>query len=247
MFGDTLALRRRLVHWRRILFERLGSDRYSWLALNDLDRKLLPYLSYRGGFFVELGANDGLSQSNTYYYERWLGWRGILIEPIPELYQRAVRARPKARVFHCACVPLDYPHPDIQIAFAGLMSVVKGSWADPVQESNHVARGRELERISGPVEIRVPARTLTSVLDECRVSRIDLLSLDVEGYEAEVLAGLDFDRYQPRYMLIEVRDPAKVEALIPPRYERAAQMSELDVLYRLRETSPPASGDGGRL
>ncbi|MEW6578463.1 MAG: FkbM family methyltransferase [Chloroflexota bacterium] len=235
MFDSFFALKRPLVHLRRMLFERLGSDRYSWLALNALDRKLLPYLSYRGGFFVELGANDGLSQSNTYYFERWLGWRGILIEPVPELYRRAARARPKARVFNCACVPFDYPNPDIQIAFAGLMSVVKGSWADPAQERKHVAIGRELERINGPLELRVPARTLTSILDECQASRIDLLSLDVEGYEAEVLAGLDFERYQPRYMLIEVRDPARVEALVLPCYERVEQMSELDVLYRLRE------------
>jgi len=235
MINNALAVKRRLVHLRRVLFERCGSDRYSWLALNDLDRKLLPYLSYQGGFFVELGANDGLSQSNTYYFERWRGWRGILIEAVPELYRRAVRARPKARVFNCACVPFDYPHPDIQIAFAGLMSVVKNSWADPAQERKHVARGRELERITGPLEIRVPARPLTSILDECQVSRIDLLSLDVEGYEAEVLAGLDLNRYQPRYMLIEVRDRVAVEALILPRYERVEQMSALDVLYRLRE------------
>lgn len=235
MITNALAVKRQLVHLRRMLFERLGSDRYSWLALNALDHKLLPYLSYQAGFFVELGANDGLSQSNTYYYERWQGWRGILIEPVPELCQRAARARPRARVFNCACVPFDYPHPDVQIAFAGLMSVVKDSWADPAQERKHVARGRELERITGPAEIRVPTRTLTSVLDECQVSRIDLLSLDVEGYEAEVLAGLDLDRYQPRYMLIEVRDRAAVEALILPRYERVEQMSGLDVLYRLRE------------
>ncbi len=237
MFDSVSALKRQLVHLRRMLFERLGSDRYSWLALNALDRKLLPYLSYREGFFVELGANDGLSQSNTYYFERWLGWRGILIEPVPELYRRAVRTRPKARVFNCACVPFGYPDSDIQIAFAGLMSVVKGSWADPDQERKHIAIGRELERINGPLELRVPARTLTSILDECQVSRIDLLSLDVEGYEAEVLAGLDFERYQPRYMLIEVRDPERVEALILPRYERVEQMSQLDVLYRLRENT----------
>ncbi|GAB4412985.1 MAG: hypothetical protein Kow00106_07780 [Anaerolineae bacterium] len=235
MFDSFFALKRQLVHLRRKVFERLGSDRYSWLALNALDRKLLPYLSYRGGFFVELGANDGLSQSNTYYYERWLGWRGILIEAVPELYRRAVRARPKARVFNCACVSFTYPHPDIAIAYAGLMSVVKNSWADPDQESKHVAIGRQLERINGPHEIRVPARTLTSILDECQVSRIDLLSLDVEGYEPEVLAGLDLERYRPRYMLIEVRDPEGVEALILPHYERVEQMSELDMLYRLRE------------
>lgn len=236
---DRSAIKPVLVRMRRRAFERLGSFRYSRPALNDLDRKLERHLAYRGGFFVELGAHDGFNQSNTYYLERRYGWRGILIEPIPELYWRAVRQRLQARVFNCACVSSDYSAPDVEIAFAGLMSVVKDSWADPAQERKHVARGRELERITGPVDRRVPARTLTSILDECQVSHIDLLSLDVEGYEAEVLAGLDFDRYHPRFMLIEVRDRPAVEALILPRYERVEQMSELDVLYRLRESVSP--------
>ena len=48
---------------------------------NKMDKKLLKYLNYNNGFFIELGANDGLRQSNTYYLEKNLGWRGILIEP----------------------------------------------------------------------------------------------------------------------------------------------------------------------
>src|SRR5437588_12223158 len=70
--------------WRRGLFEQFGSDRYSHLALNDLDRKLSKYLDYRSGTFIEAGANDGLKQSNTYWFERFRNWRGILVEAVPE-------------------------------------------------------------------------------------------------------------------------------------------------------------------
>jgi len=51
--------------------------------------------------------------------------------------------------------------------------------------------------------VMVPARTLTSILDEVAMSPIDLLSLDVEGFEIEVLKGLDFVKHKPRYILVE--------------------------------------------
>ena len=225
----------REVRFRRRLFEQLGSDRYSKLGLNGLDDKLQKYLDCDSGVFVELGANDGLNQSNTYYLERWRGWRGILIEAIPELYVQAVRNRPLARVFCCACVSFDYPNPNVEMAFASLMSVVKGSWSDSSKEQEHVAIGRQLEQITNPYNISVPARTLTSILDECQVSQIDLLSLDVEGYEAQVLRGLDLDRYQPQMMLIELRNRVEVDAVIAHRYEPVAQLSHHDVLYRVKK------------
>ena len=49
---------------------------------HNLDQKLCEFLNYKDGFFVELGANDGIRQSNTFYFEKNLNWRGILIEPI---------------------------------------------------------------------------------------------------------------------------------------------------------------------
>ena len=61
------------------------------------------------GYFVEAGANDGHLQSNTYYFERFKGWTGVLIEPIPELYNRCVRERPRSRVLNYALVPDGYP------------------------------------------------------------------------------------------------------------------------------------------
>ena len=52
---------------RRRVFELLGSDRFSRPSQHDIDRKIQKYLPQRNGFFIEAGANDGYSQSNTYY------------------------------------------------------------------------------------------------------------------------------------------------------------------------------------
>ncbi len=73
-------LKKKLSKLRRKLFEAIGSDIYSRPSLLEIDRKLEHYLNYRNGFFIEVGANNGFNQSNTYYFEKFKGWKGILVE-----------------------------------------------------------------------------------------------------------------------------------------------------------------------
>ena len=54
-----------------------------YFARDELDKQLEQYVNYDNGFFVELGANDGFSQSNSLYFEIKRNWRGVLIEPTP--------------------------------------------------------------------------------------------------------------------------------------------------------------------
>jgi len=48
------------------------------------------------GYFIEVGAYDGITLSNTYFLEQ-MGWTGLLVEPIPELCQRAAQVRRAVR------------------------------------------------------------------------------------------------------------------------------------------------------
>ena len=70
-------------------------------ALHGIDRELASRLG-SGGFFVEAGAFDGYTQSNTYFLERARGWRGLLIEPVPALAREARRERRRSTVVNCA-------------------------------------------------------------------------------------------------------------------------------------------------
>ena len=80
-------MRRRLRRDRekRAAAETRGDDTLSRPALHELDVKLGAIIDRDGGFFVEAGAHDGFTQSNTYWLERFRGWRGLLVEPMPEL------------------------------------------------------------------------------------------------------------------------------------------------------------------
>ncbi|BAY84079.1 methyltransferase FkbM [Calothrix parasitica NIES-267] len=223
--------------YRRYLFEFLGSERYSRPYRRGVGKFIEKYLS-QNGFFIEVGANNGFSESNTYYLERFRNWKGILIEPIPHLYQECVKERPNSQVFNCALVSSDFPEPEIEMMYGHTMSLVKGAFDDNNIESERVAfAGRKLGFT--PYSIKVRARTLTSILDEANISKnkIDFFSLDVEGFELNALQGLDFNKYRPEFMLIECLNEKsfqEINSYISDYYDLDEKASQVDYLFKAR-------------
>jgi FkbM family methyltransferase len=243
----TRTLRLPLRIGRRLRRECLRTFGRQSYGLNQLDVKLAAYVRKRNGFFVEAGANDGVSQNNTLYFERYRGWKGLLIEPIPELARQCQISRPQALVEQCALVAEDAPDATLEMHYLDLMSFVPGARGSVVEDDAHFATAIQyLQPGEHPYVARVPARTLTSVLDTHGIRQIDLLSLDVEGYEAQVLKGLDFTRYRPSYILVEANDAQAVSALLSPMYDHVATLSQdrpmRDELYILREDRAKAVG-----
>lgn len=201
-------------------------------ALNGLHREIIERFGYRNGVFFEAGANDGLKQSNTAYLARHLGWTGILVEPIPHKAMSCRANRPEAHTVEAALVPFEYPFGKLEMAFAGMMSL---SELSEIPVAEHLAAARP--HLNGESHLlghryMVAARTAQSVIDEAGNPEIDLFILDVEGAERSVLAGLDFSRTRPRYMLIEVRDlPAMASLLASKGYGPPERLSEMDYLF----------------
>lgn len=213
---------------RRRAFEAAGSDRYSHPEA-ELRSILAAHLDFDGGVFVEAGANDGFRQSNTYYLERFRGWRGVLVEPIPELYDRCVAERPKATVSNCALVSAHEPAGDLRLRYADLGSTAIDEDEYPFDEVNF-----GWDRV---YEVRVPARTLSEVIDDAGVGHIDFCSLDVEGFEVQVLEGLDLKRHAPTYFLVEFWNQerlAAIRSVLGPRYELIEKPSDHDALFRVQ-------------
>jgi len=143
-------------------------------------------------------------------------------------------------VENCALVSAEFTEPTIDIHYRDLMSVIKGSMADPAEEARHLALGEGFMKPDDvPQLLTVPAKTLSRVLDEQGIGPVDLLSLDVEGYEVQVLNGMDWRRHRPAFLLLEVRDQPGIEAVIAPWYRRAAVLNETedyaDILYARKD------------
>ena len=224
--------RRAVARTRRRRLEAKGDFSTSYPALHEMDRQLERYLPERAGFFVEAGGNDGYTQSNTYALERRHGWRGVLVEPVPELARACARERPASRVVRAALVPEGFADAEVGLRFGGLMTVVVGAREG---DDEWVAAAHAVGQEEPPHDFRAPARTLSSILDEVQAPEVDLLSLDVEGYEAEVLAGLDLERHAPRFVLVEMRDidgeRGAIDAILGERYIDVDALSPFDVLY----------------
>jgi FkbM family methyltransferase len=203
-------------------------------GLNELDLRLIEAITPKpSGYFVELGANDGVRQSNTYKLQKQFGWTGLLIEPSPRRFvecvaNRAFGNRPEVRC--AACVPFDFQDRFVEIEDADLMSVAKGLAVTDQQAVAHADRGR---RFLADSALRhsygALARTLTSLLDEVDAPlAFDLLSLDVEGNELAVLQGLDLQRYKPKWILVESRGLEIAEYLSKSGYQVHSKLSDYD-------------------
>jgi FkbM family methyltransferase len=153
----------------------------------------------KDGFYIDVGASDPVEHSVTKaFYDA--GWHGINLEPLPTHVAAFAEQRPR----------------DLNLAVAAgsrqgeltLYDVpaVRG-WASPKQSvaESHRAEGHEV------AELRVPVRTLASVCEEHVQGEIQFLKIDVEGFEGEVLQGMDFGRWRPWVLVIEATLPGRRE------------------------------------
>jgi FkbM family methyltransferase len=167
--------------WKRLKFT------YAQEGEDIIAQALLPEAS---GFYVEVGAFHPVSISNTYLFYR-KGWRGIVVDPVPEVIQHFRRRRPDDVLVECA-VSNEEGEQRFDIMPAG--------------ETNHLNSATASEPAKEPLRnIRVHCRKLASILDEhLPVGKvIDFLSVDTEGHDLKVLQSNDWQRYCPRLVAVE--------------------------------------------
>lgn len=223
-------------HWDRTTEPCVAAkDSY---GLEELDQRILEALpdDLEPGIFVELGAYDGVTQSNSVLLEA-RGWKGLLIEPCPGAYARCLRARPRLVVEQALCVGASRQGSHATITDVGLMSLGVGTSLEEEERSQWVQRGEGFaDRPAQDVD--VPIQTLSGLLEKHGFDRIDLLLLDVEGAEIEVLDGLDFSRHAPVWIVAEDSYGEELHTYLQTRgYSRTKVLLERkytrDCLYRL--------------
>ena len=207
-----------------------------YFGLNDLDKKMEQFINFDGGFFVEIGANDGVTQSNTLYFERYRGWRGVLVEPSQmNFFKCRANRAPETKTYCAACVPFGYAERFVPITYSNLMSVSELPGSDLPDVGQHLQVSRQfLQPYEDVFTFGAEARTLNDILIHAQApSSIDFFSLDVEGVELPVLQGVDHEKFRFKNLLIECRAPQRMNEYLQANGYRFDQaLSQHDYLFR---------------
>ena len=154
------------------------------------------------GIYVDVGGGHPVADNVSFWFYL-KGWRGLVVEPQVDLAEIYAGVRPRDVTRSCLAGRRD-GEIDFYVVdgMHGLSSAVKTN-AEAAKQYG-----------AGFKTIRKPVRRLSALIDEARLGTIDFLKIDVEGAEADVLAGLDLGRHRPRVVVVEAVNPNNPDAAV---------------------------------
>ncbi len=149
------------------------------------------------GTFVDIGANDGKTFSNSYALEKNYNWKGLCVEPLPEEFEQLKKIRKCALENKC----IGEQKSKAKFLVHGMLSGIVDTY-----DKKHLHRIIREEKESGKKErkfITVDVVPLLFLLEKYNIEKIDFLSIDVEGAEKSVLDGIDLQNIDVQLIAIE--------------------------------------------
>ena len=153
----------------------------------------------RNGVFIDIGAYDGVDISNTYHFETALGWTGLCVEPSPQTFELLKKNR-KCKLENCAVSDTE----------GNLDFVNITGWASSASGFND-PQGKVLKTAIESVAayggtydiIQMPTFRLDTLLNKHKIRFADYCSIDVEGFEINVVRSIDWNKYYIQYLTVE--------------------------------------------
>jgi FkbM family methyltransferase len=152
------------------------------------------------GVFVDIGAHDGVDISNTYFYEKELGWTGICIEPIKSRFDALRKNR------SCICIEgciSDVEGEEEFVTFPEYTDMLSGIKKTFDTNTETIVNQRIAENNHHSTIIKVKSYNINNILKEHNIKDVDFVSLDTEGSELIILNTLNFDEFNIEFFVIE--------------------------------------------
>jgi len=142
-----------------------------YYSLNNIDKKMLEYLNFDNGYFIECGANDGIKQSNTFHYEKEKGWRGVLIEPSYK-FNELIKNRSEKNYFsNNCCVSKQNENKEFNFMYYNLMTTIsddKISKELNINDDYHKIAEKFMTSDEEIHSFKSRGKTLTIILDKAK-------------------------------------------------------------------------------
>lgn len=158
--------------------------------------------SKEGGVAIEAGAFDGVTESSTYFFNRYRNWTTYNIEPLPNVFETLEKNRPDPRSIN---LNLALSSENTTQTIRNYRNPTLGyDWGN-ASLSHTPDHKRQLEALSNNtfVEHTVQCITYRQLIERYRITHVDLFVLDVEGHESEVLQGMVGEPVLPDVFVIE--------------------------------------------
>ncbi len=205
-------------------------------ARGKIDQSLISIIGKRKGFFLEVGAYNGISESVSLRFEKELNWSGILIEPNPMHYKYLIKNRSKNICLNLICLSKEFQNKKLYIKNLNLMSHLvddegKLYFKDyPIDRINLMAKEAKLGNFKS-YECNI--EILENIFERFQVKNIDLAIIDVEGSELELLKGINFEKVEINYFCIETYNFKKLnEFMINKNYKFLKKLHKEDYVFK---------------
>lgn len=189
---DFRSIKSRNIDNHKNFFVHLNDYKYNSQFKQDKYLETNIFKGYKNGFFVDVGAYDGIKINNTLYFEKYNNWTGINIEPIKKVYDKLVINRPNSiNLNYAICNNNGITNFICNTGYTEMISGIE----DNYNKKHYQRLLKENHKMGSTTEIiKVNTKKLETICDENKVLHINYLSIDVEGSEFEVIKSINFDR-----------------------------------------------------
>ena len=166
---------------------------------------LYDILGYKeNGVFIEVGANDGKTGSFTYNLGK-IGWTGVNCEPIPRLYELCCKNTNDFQNVKNLRVAVGESEKNIDIIDAGTLSTMDPGMMEVYLQEDW-SKSHFHKTSMHNVQMKTLDTILTENLNKYEREHIDVMVIDVEGFEEHVLSGFSIEMFSPTIIVIEISD-----------------------------------------
>lgn len=197
-----------------------------------LDNQVFKGLT--GGIFIDIGAHDGKTFSNTYFFEKFRDWKGICIEPLPDRFKDLEKNRNCIKVNACIA---ERNETGKFLKIEGPSEMLSGLVSE--YHPNHLQRIDKSLKLSGGtrMEIDVACININDLLAEHNLFSIDYCSIDTEGNELTILRSIDFNKFKIKTISVENNFNAEeiLDFMKSNHYVLLARLGSDDIYIKMPE------------
>ena len=215
-------------------FKFLLFKKYS--ARGDIDQSLMNIIEKRNGFYLEVGAYNGISESVSLRFEKELKWSGLLIEPNPLHFKYLKKNRSKNICLNFICLSKEFLNKKLYIKNLNLMSHIVDDknrlyFQDyPIDRINFMAKEAKLGNFKS---YQCKIEILENIFEKFNINIVDLAVIDVEGSELELLKGINFEKVKINYFCIESYNFNKLnQFMINKNYKFLTKLHREDYVFK---------------